>query len=65
MANVLGYGDVLAAQYGRSEDINDGFVAYSTPIATDDTRLNLRYDKNGTLVVSPSLVALNTTAIIL
>ena len=62
MANILGYGDVLAAQYGRSEGINDGFVAYSTPIASDDTRLNLRYDKNGTLVVSPALVALNTTS---
>jgi hemolysin activation/secretion protein len=62
MANILGYGDVLAAQYGRSEGINDGFAAYSTPIASDDTRLNLRYDKNGTLVVSPSLVALNTTS---
>jgi hemolysin activation/secretion protein len=56
MANILGYGDVLAAQYGRS------FVAYSTPIASDDTRLNLRYDKNGTLVVSPALVALSTTS---
>src|SRR5215469_1505300 len=62
MANILGYGDVLAAQYGRSEGINDGFVAYSTPIASDDTRLNLRYDKNGTLVVAPALVALNTTS---
>jgi hemolysin activation/secretion protein len=62
MANILGYGDVLAAQYGRSEGINDGFVAYSTPISSDDTRLNLRYDKNGTLVVSPALVALNTTS---
>jgi hemolysin activation/secretion protein len=62
MANILGYGDILAAQYGRSEGINDGFVAYSTPIASDDTRLNLRYDKNGTLVVSPALVALSTTS---
>ena len=62
MANILGYDDVLAAQYGRSEGINDGFVSYSTPIASDDTRLNLRYDKNGTLVVSPALVALSTTS---
>ena len=62
MANILGYGDLLAAQYGRSEGIDDGFVGYSTPIASDDTRLNLRYDKNGTLVVSPALVALNTTS---
>jgi hemolysin activation/secretion protein len=62
MANILGYADVLAAQYGRSEGINDAFVAYSTPIASDDTRLNLRYDKNRTLVVSPALVALSTTS---
>src|SRR6516164_5685179 len=62
MANILGYGDLLAAQYSRSEGIDDGFVGYSTPIASDDTRLNLRYDKNGTLVVAPALVALNTTS---
>src|SRR6516165_270023 len=61
-ANILGYGDILAAQYGRSQGINDGFVGYSTPIASDDTRLNLRYDKNGTLVITPALRALNTTS---
>jgi hemolysin activation/secretion protein len=61
-ANILGYGDILAAQYGRSQGINDGFVDYSTPIASDDTRLNLRYDKNGTLVITPALRALNTSS---
>lgn len=61
VANILGYGDILAAQYGRSQGINDGFVAYSTPIASDDTRVSLRYDRNGTLVITPALSALNTT----
>ena len=62
VANILGYGDILAAQYGRSQGINDGFVVYSTPIASDDTRVSLRYDKNGTLVITPALSALNTTS---
>src|ERR1700732_3604359 len=43
--NILGYGDILAAQYGRSQGLNDGYVGYSLPIANDDTRLSLRYDK--------------------
>ena len=32
------------------------------PIASDDTRLSLRYDKNGTVVVTPALVPLNITS---
>ena len=60
--NLLGYGDLLTAQYGRSQGLNDGFVSYSLPLASDDTRLNLRYDRNGTLVVSPALVPLNITS---
>jgi hemolysin activation/secretion protein len=58
-ANILGYGDVLAAQYGRSEGLNDGYVGYSLPIASDDTRLSLRYDKNGVVVITPELNPLN------
>jgi hypothetical protein len=30
MANILGFGDVLAAQYGRSNGLNDGYFGYST-----------------------------------
>jgi hemolysin activation/secretion protein len=60
--NILGYGDTLLAQYGRSKGLDDGFVSYTTPILSDDTRLTLRYDINGTLVVNPSLAPLNITS---
>ncbi|HEV8678204.1 MAG TPA: ShlB/FhaC/HecB family hemolysin secretion/activation protein, partial [Stellaceae bacterium] len=60
--NILGYGDALSAQYGRSEGINDGSVSYSVPLLSDDTRLNLRYDINGTLVVNPNLAPLDITS---
>ena len=62
VANILGYGDILSAQYGRSLGINDGAIAYSVPIASDDTRINLRYDINGTVVVAPGLSPLNITS---
>jgi hemolysin activation/secretion protein len=62
VANILGVGDILAAQYGRSQGINDGSIAYSLPIASDDTRVSLRYDINGTLVVTPALAPLNVTS---
>jgi len=61
-ANILGVGDILFAQYGRSQGINDGAVAYSLPLASDDTRLNVRYDINGTVVVTPALSPLNVTS---
>lgn len=60
--NILGYGDVLSAQYGRSRGVNDGSVSYSVPLLSDDTRLNLRYDINGTLVVNPNLAPLDITS---
>src|SRR4051794_5805116 len=41
VGNLLGVGDILALQYGRSAGLNDGFVSYSLPISTDDTRLSL------------------------
>jgi hemolysin activation/secretion protein len=62
MANLLGFGDLLTANYGRSDALNDGFIEYSLPIASDDTRLSLRYDKNGTVVVTPGLSSLNITS---
>lgn len=31
-ANILGFGDILSAQYGRSQGLNDGYVGYSLPI---------------------------------
>jgi hemolysin activation/secretion protein len=62
MANLLGFGDVLAAQYGRSEGLNDGYVGYSVPIASDDTRISLRYDRNGVVVIAPELTSLNVTS---
>lgn len=62
VSNLLGVGDLLAAQYGRSQGINDGAVSYSLPIASDDTRVSLRYDVNDTLVVAQSLNPLNITS---
>jgi hemolysin activation/secretion protein len=62
MANLLGFGDLLTAQYGRSAALNDGFIDYSVPIASDDTRVSLRFDRNGTVVVTPALVPLNITS---
>jgi hemolysin activation/secretion protein len=61
-ANITGFGDLLTAQYGRSQGLNDGYVAYSVPIASDDTRVSLRYDKNGVVVVTPGLSSLNVTS---
>ncbi|HEV2302014.1 MAG TPA: ShlB/FhaC/HecB family hemolysin secretion/activation protein [Stellaceae bacterium] len=62
VANLLGYGDILAAEYGRSQGIDDGYVAYSVPILPDDTRVSLRYDRNGTLVIAPTISPLNITS---
>lgn len=62
LANIVGVGDLLTANYGRSGSLNDGFVGYSVPIASDDTRFSLRYDRNGTVVVTPSLVPLNISS---
>jgi hemolysin activation/secretion protein len=62
MANILGFSDVLSAEYGRSQGLNDGYVAYSVPIASDDTTVSLRYDRNGTIVVTPALTSLNLTS---
>ena len=61
-ANLLGFGDLLTANYGRSDALNDGFIEYSLPIASDDTRIGVRYDRNGTVVVTPALVPLNITS---
>jgi hemolysin activation/secretion protein len=62
VANLLGRDDSLAVQYGRSQGLNDGAISYSLPLASDDTRLTLRYDINGTLIVSPALSPLNITS---
>jgi hemolysin activation/secretion protein len=62
IANLLGRGDILAAEYGHSQGIDDGYVAYSVPILPDDTRISLRYDRNGTLVVAPILSPLDITS---
>jgi hemolysin activation/secretion protein len=52
----------LTAQYGRSQGLNDGYVGYSVPIASDDTRVSVRYDRNGVVVVSPVLVPASITS---
>ncbi|MGC2198665.1 MAG: ShlB/FhaC/HecB family hemolysin secretion/activation protein [Stellaceae bacterium] len=62
IANILGFGDILSAEYGRSQGLNDGYVGYSVPIASDDTRVSLRYDRNGVVVVTPELRDLNVTS---
>jgi hemolysin activation/secretion protein len=60
--NLLGIGDLLAVQYGRSDALNDGAISYSFPIAADDTRINLRYDINNSLVITEPLQPLNITS---
>ena len=62
VSNLLVSDDTLSAQYGRSDGLNDGAVSYSLPLAADDTRLTLRYDINGTLIVSPALSPLDITS---
>jgi hemolysin activation/secretion protein len=62
VSNILGRGDTLAVQYGRSQGLNDGEITYSVPLFADDTRLNLRYDINGTLIISQALTALDITS---
>jgi hemolysin activation/secretion protein len=62
IGNILGFNDFLTAQYGRSQGLNDGYVAYSVPIASDDTRVSLRYDKNGVVVITPEISPLQTTS---
>jgi hemolysin activation/secretion protein len=62
MGNILGFNDILTAEYGRSQGLNDGYVEYSAPIASDDTRVSLRYDKNGTVVITPEVSGLNITS---
>jgi hemolysin activation/secretion protein len=61
VGNLLGVGDILAVQYGRSDRLDDGAISYSVPLAADDTRLNPRYDINSTLVVARSLAPLDIT----
>ena len=62
MGNILGVNDLLVAEYGRSQGLNDGYVDYSVPIASDDTRVSLRYDKNGVVVITPELSPVNITS---
>lgn len=62
VGNLLGVGDILALQYGRSSGLDDGAVSYSVPLAPDDTRLSLRYDVNSTLVVASELAPLDITS---
>ena len=62
VANLWGVGDILSAQYGHSQGIDDGAIAYSLPIASDDTRINLHYDINGTVVTSAGLSPLHITS---
>jgi hemolysin activation/secretion protein len=62
IGNILGFNDFLTAQYGRSQGLNDGYVAYSLPIASDDTRVSLRYDENGVVVITPEVSPLQTTS---
>jgi hemolysin activation/secretion protein len=62
MANILGFGDILTAQYGRSQSLNDGYVGYTLPIDSEDTRVSLRYDKNGVVVITPELSPVHVTS---
>jgi hemolysin activation/secretion protein len=62
IGNLLGVGDVLAIEYGRSLALNDGAISYSVPISSDDTRFSIRYDINSNQVVAENLSPLNITS---
>jgi len=62
IGNLLGVGDVLALEYGRSRALNDGAISYSVPISSDDTRVSVRYDINTNQVITASLSELNITS---
>lgn len=62
IGNLLGVGDQLGMEYGRSQALNDGAVSYSVPISSDDTRLSFRYDINSNQVVTANLSALDITS---
>jgi hemolysin activation/secretion protein len=62
VANLLGFGDTLDLRYGRSEGLNDGDVAYSIPVAYDDTRINARFDVNSSIVIGNPFGPLNITS---
>jgi hemolysin activation/secretion protein len=60
--NLTGWGDALAARYGRTKGLNDGGVAWSIPITADDTLLNFRFDINDSAVVDQAFSGLDITS---
>ena len=62
VATARGVGPRLLGQSGRPPGTNPGAVGYSLPIASDDTRLSLRYDINDALVIAQSVGPLNITS---
>jgi hemolysin activation/secretion protein len=52
--NLTGNGDIITAQYGRSEGLNPLLdFKYSLPITARDTTLSLQYRKNTYTIVEP------------
>jgi hemolysin activation/secretion protein len=59
IGNLLGVGDTLALEYGRSADLNDGMVNYVVPVSSDGTLFDIGFGVNDSAVVTSSLQALN------
>ncbi len=49
--NLLGLGDRLRAEYGRTEGLNLYSFDYSLPLSPSDTMLNLRYSNNNSKII--------------
>lgn len=49
--NVLGWGDRLAVEYGRSEGLNQLDFSYALPLNPQDGTLSLRYDRNNSKII--------------
>jgi hemolysin activation/secretion protein len=61
--NLLGWGDVLNVNYGRTEALNNGSAFWSIPITPSDTMLSFRYDNNDAIVIDDIFRSLDITSL--
>src|SRR5207344_645857 len=61
--NLLGWGDVLNVNYGRTEALNNGSAFWSVPITAADTTLLFRYDNNDAIVIDDIFRSLDITSL--
>ncbi|MBX3485619.1 ShlB/FhaC/HecB family hemolysin secretion/activation protein, partial [Phenylobacterium sp.] len=60
--NVLGAGDVLSAEYGFTDGVEDATVAYAFPLISPRTTVSIRATYNDAAVVDPRLAPLDISA---